>query len=373
MPVSIPVIEMIEIGAGGGSIAWIDAMGRIRTGPESAGSEPGPASYGRGGTKPTITDADLLLGKIDPEAFAGGTMPLDTDAATRAVTSAIGERLSLAPLAAAFGICEMVDENMANAARVHAVENGKNVSENLLVAFGGAAPLHAARICEKLGIDDCLVPEGAGVGSAIGFLKAPFGYEAVASRVVPLSEFDAGAVNGLLDELRTTAEGFVRQGSDGEITTEITAFMRYAGQGWEIPVTLPNRRFTAADGPLLQDLFRKAYAGFFGRAIDGLDGLEILVITWSVKSQDRRPAPPPQSLRRDGEAAAAHGTRHVFDPVAGAVVDYAVHDRTGLHGGARIVGPALIIERETTTVVTSTFDAVIQDDGSILLTRKGAQ
>ncbi|HKX11329.1 MAG TPA: hydantoinase/oxoprolinase family protein, partial [Stellaceae bacterium] len=284
----------------------------------------------------------------------------------------VGERLSLAPVAAAFGICEVVDENMANAARVHAVENGKDVSENLLVAFGGAAPLHAARLCEKLGIDRCLVPEGAGVGSAIGFLKAPFGYEAVASRLVSLSEFDAGAVNDLIGELRATAESFVRQGSEGEILTEITAFMRYAGQGWEIPVTLPERRFTAADAGLLEDLFRQAYARFFGRAIDGLDGLEILVVTWSVKMHDRREAPTRQTLRHEGAAASASGARKVFDPTAGMTLDYAVHDRTRLSGGARVVGPALIIERETTTVVTSTFDAVIQQDGSILLVRKGA-
>src|SRR5262249_9128139 len=192
-----------------------------------------------------------LLGKIDPEGFAGGTMRLDGDAATRAVADVVGKRLSMAPLAAAFGICEVVDENMANAARVHAVENGKDVSENLLIAFGGAAPLHAARLCEKLGIDDCLVPEGAGVGSAIGFLKAPFAYEAVASRIVSLAAFEAGAVNDLIGDLKATAEGFVRQGSDGEILTEITAFMRYAGQGWEIPVTLPDRRFGAADATLL--------------------------------------------------------------------------------------------------------------------------
>jgi N-methylhydantoinase A len=372
MPVSIPVIEMIEIGAGGGSIAWVDAMDRIRTGPESAGSEPGPACYGRGGTKPAITDADLLLGKIDPEGFAGGTMRLDADAAMRAVAGTVGERLSLAPVAAAFGICEVVDENMANAARVHAVENGKDVSENLLVAFGGAAPLHAARLCEKLGIDRCLVPEGAGVGSAIGFLKAPFGYEAVASRLISLSDFDASAVNDLIGELRATAESFVRQGSQGEILTEITAFMRYAGQGWEIPVTLPDRRFTSADAGLLEDLFRQAYTRFFGRAIDGLDGLEILVVTWSVKMRDRREAPARRTLHGEGAPAAASGGRKVFDPTAGMTLDYAVHDRTRLSGGARVVGPALIIERETTTVVTSTFDAVIQEDGSILLVRKGA-
>jgi N-methylhydantoinase A len=373
MPISIPVIEMIEIGAGGGSIAWVDAMGRIRTGPESAGSEPGPASYGRGGTKPTITDADLVLGKIDPESFAGGTMRLDTEAANSAVARDVGEKLSLAPLAAAFGIGEVVDENMANAARVHAVENGKNIADNILVAFGGAAPLHAARLCEKLGIDLCLVPQGAGVGSAIGFLKAPFGYEAVASRLMPLSTFDASAANDLIGDLKATAEGFVRQGSKGEIISEITAFMRYVGQGWEIPVTLPDRRFATSDGALLQDLFRESYTRFFGRPIDGLEDLEIVVVTWSVKMQDRQEAPERQNLRRSGAPAAAAGSRPVFDPVGGAMLQSAVHDRTHLAAGALVVGPAIIVERETTTVVTSTFDAVIQDDGSILLVRKGAQ
>jgi N-methylhydantoinase A len=373
MPISIPVIEMIEIGAGGGSIAWVDAMGRIRTGPESAGSEPGPASYGRGGTRPTITDADLVLGKIDPESFAGGTMRLDMQAATDAVARDVAAKLSLAPLAAAFGIGEVVDENMANAARVHAVENGKNIADNVLIAFGGAAPLHAARLCEKLGIDICLVPQGAGVGSAIGFLRAPFGYEAVASRLVPLSDFDAGAVNDLIGDLKTTAEGFVRQGSDGEIVSEITAFMRYVGQGWEIPVTLPDRRFATADGALLKDLFRQNYTRFFGRPIDGLEDLEIVVVTWSVKMQDRQGDPERYTLRLAGEPVATAASRPVFDPVGGTMLASAVHDRTQLAAGARIVGPAVIVERETTTVVTSTFDAVIQDDGSILLVRKGAQ
>ncbi|TIL74524.1 MAG: hydantoinase/oxoprolinase family protein, partial [Mesorhizobium sp.] len=197
MPISIPVIEMIEIGAGGGSIAWVDAMGRIQTGPESAGSEPGPACYGRGGKRPAITDADLVLGKLDPDNFAGGAIKLDTSASEQAILR-VGERLSLNAMSTAFGICEVVDENMANAARVHAVENGKNISDNLMIAFGGAAPLHAARLCEKLGIDQCIVPKGAGVGSAIGFLKAPFGYEALASKLTRLSRFTPSEVNALL-------------------------------------------------------------------------------------------------------------------------------------------------------------------------------
>uniref|UniRef100_UPI0039B91EB8 hydantoinase/oxoprolinase family protein n=1 Tax=Albidovulum sp. TaxID=1872424 RepID=UPI0039B91EB8 len=152
MPISIPVIEMIEIGAGGGSIAWVDAMGRIQTGPESAASEPGPASYQRGGERPAITDADLILGKIDPDNFAGGAIRLSTRLAATAIAAHVGDRLGLSSQSAAFGIGEVVDENMANAARVHAVENGKDISDNIMVAFGGAAPLHAARLCEKLGI-----------------------------------------------------------------------------------------------------------------------------------------------------------------------------------------------------------------------------
>ena len=373
MPISIPVIEMIEIGAGGGSIASVDSMDRIQTGPESAGSEPGPACYGRGGARPTITDADLLLGKLDPDAFAGGAIRLDTAAATQATAAHVGSRLGLSPLAAAFGICEVVDENMANAARVHAVENGKDIADNLLVAFGGAAPLHAARLCEKLGIERCLIPAGAGVGSAIGFLKAPFGYEAVASRLARLSAFDAEAVNALIAGLKATAEGFVRMGSQGEILCEITAFMRYAGQGWEIPVTLPDRPYGAADAALFHDLFRQQYARFFGRAIDGLEGLEGQIVTWSVKMQDRRRAPERHVLQLDGVEAEATGARAIFDPVQGENLASRIYERAALETGARLIGPAVIVERETTTVITSTFDAIIQSEGSILLIRKGAQ
>jgi N-methylhydantoinase A len=372
MPISIPVIEMIEIGAGGGSIAWVDAMGRIQTGPESAASEPGPACYQRGGERPAITDADLVLGKLDPENFAGGAIRLSTGNAQAAIARDVGDRLSLAPEAAAFGICEVVDENMANAARVHAVENGKNISENLMVAFGGAAPLHAARLCEKLGIDRCLIPPGAGVGSAIGFLKAPFGYEALASRIIGLSTFDPAAVNALVDGLRGTAEGFVRQGTAGRILCEITAFMRYRGQGWEIPVPLPVRPFIAEDAGLIRARFLEAYTRFFGRAIDGLSGLEIEIVTLSVKASDERPAPDRHSLTLGRTNVAGHCSRPVFDPARGEALPTAIVERASLAAGTRVNGPAVIVERETSTVVTSPFDAVMQDDGSLLLIRKGA-
>jgi N-methylhydantoinase A len=367
MPISIPVIEMIEIGAGGGSIAWVDAMGRIQTGPESAGSDPGPACYPRGGPHPTITDADLVLAKLDPENFAGGAIRLSVDKAKAAISGHVGDGLGLVAEAAAFGICEVVDENMANAARVHAVENGKNISDNLMIAFGGAAPLHAARLCEKLGIERCLIPPGAGVGSAIGFLKAPFSYEALASKPIQLSTFQTDEVNALIAGLAATVEGFVRAGARGPVHREITAFMRYVGQGWEIPVPLPDRPFRPEDAAQLGDRFRTNYARFFGRAIDGL---AIQIVTLCVKAQDICPEPQRQRLTLGNSQPEATLSRAVFDPAAGKTLPSAIIDRESLGAGARISGPAIIVERETSTVVTSAFDVVMQDDRSLLLIRK---
>lgn len=368
MPISIPVIEMIEIGAGGGSIAWVDAMGRIQAGPESAASEPGPACYQRGGERPTITDADLVLGKLDPDNFAGGKIRLSTESAVKAIARDVGDRLQLEPLAAAFGVVEVVDENMANAARVHAVENGKNISENTMIAFGGAAPLHAARLCEKLGVERCLIPQGAGVGSAIGFLKAPFGYEAVGSQIMGLSIFDTGRLNALLDDLKATAEGFVRAGTAGAISREVVAFMRYRGQGWEIPVAMPDRHFVAADRAMIEEAFKTRYAQFFGRAVEGP---EIEFVTFSVKAQDIRPEGERHALIAGDRPAGTAEIRAVFDPAAGELLETAIIRRETIRTGERVIGPAVIVERETSTVVTSPFDAVIQTDGTILLIRKG--
>lgn len=368
MPISIPVIEMIEIGAGGGSLAWVDDMGRIQTGPESAGSEPGPACYQRGGERPAITDADLIMGKLDPDNFAGGKIRLSTEAAATAIARDVGDRLGLEPMAAAFGIVEVVDENMANAARVHAVENGNDVADNTMIAFGGAAPLHAARLCEKLGITRCLIPQGAGVGSAIGFLKAPFGYEAVSSQISALSDFAPDRLNDMLDGLKATAERFVRAGTAAEISRDIVAFMRYRGQGWEIPVTLPDRPFAADDRAMIEENFKTRYAQFFGRAVEGP---EIEFVTFSVKVQDIRPEAARIRLQQDGSAAVAVATRKVFDPARGEELDTAIFARDTLSSGDRVFGPAIIVETETSTIVTSPFDAVIQSDGTILMIRKG--
>lgn len=368
MPISIPVIEMIEIGAGGGSIAWVDSMGRIQTGPESAASEPGPACYQRGGERPAITDADLMLGKLDAHNFAGGAIKLSIANAEKAIDKDVGSKLKLKPLSAAFGICEVVDENMANAARVHAVENGKNISENIMIAFGGAAPLHAARLCEKLGVEQCLIPQGAGVGSAIGFLKAPFGYEALVSHLTKLSSMDIEAVNTTLAELITAAESFVRSGTDAPLEREVTVFMRYAGQGWEIPVIAPQPPFNDIALETLKQTFLENYSHFFGRPIEGA---EIEIVTWSVKVEVAQSSTESRAVIYGERTIEPKIQRDVFDPSTGAMLPTGIFDRDALNTSDRVTGPAIITERETSTIVTVPFDAVIQHDGTILLVKKG--
>ncbi|HYP71861.1 MAG TPA: hydantoinase/oxoprolinase family protein, partial [Variovorax sp.] len=368
MPISIPVVEMVEIGAGGGSIASIDSMRQIRVGPHSAASEPGPACYGRGGLEPTITDANLLLGRLDADNFAGGALRLSTDSAANAMARVIGQPLGIAADTAAFGVCEVVDENMANAGRVHAVESGKDIADYTMITFGGGGPLHAARLCEKMGVSRFIVPAGAGVGSAIGFLRAPFGYEAVRSAFVRLSEFDAARINDLIAEMKAESLGFLRQGMpEGEPEMDCTAFMRYVGQGWEIPVALPFKPFSNADTAQFKSLFEEAYTRFFGRPIEGPD---IEIVSWSVKASS--PLPPVQQVEevKASYRAQEQAKRPVFDVAAGGFVEAGIHPREALQVGARVDGPAIIVERETSTFVTSNFTATVQPDGCLLVVRR---
>ena len=296
LPLRIPVIEMVEIGAGGGSIARVDRLKRITVGPDSAGADPGPACYGRGGTAPTVTDADLLLGRIDPSGFSGGRMALDRAAAETALRREVAEKLDLALPLAAFGVSEIVDENMANAARVHAIESGKDARGRTLVAFGGAAPLHAARMAEKLGLDRVLVPSNAGVGSAVGFLRAPIAYEVVRSQLQRLDAVRRRAANTLLAAMRAEAEAIVRRGEPEAALTETrSAFMRYRGQGHEIAVPLPARPYRAEDAGKLLAAFEEAYRGLYSRVIPGV---EIEVLSWvlllSGPGARRRPSDAPR-------------------------------------------------------------------------------
>ena len=368
MPISIPVVEMVEIGAGGGSIASIDSMRQIRVGPHSAASEPGPACYNRGGLEPTITDANLLLGRLDADNFAGGAMKLSVDNAASATYRVIGEPLSMDARTAAFGVCEVVDENMANAGRVHAVESGKDIADYTMITFGGGGPLHAARLCEKMGVSRFLVPAGAGVGSAIGFLRAPFGYEAVRSSFVRLSEFDSVRINALIDDMKTESIGFLRQGMpEGEPEMECTAFMRYVGQGWEIPVSVPFKAFSNSDTAEFKSSFEAAYTTFFGRPIEGPD---IEIVSWSVKASSPLPPVALSTQIKASHRASQVAQRQVFDVAAGGLVEAGIYQREELQSGASIDGPAIIAERETSTFVSSSFVATVQPDGCLLVVRR---
>jgi N-methylhydantoinase A len=370
LPLRIPVIEMVEIGAGGGSIARVDHLKRITVGPDSAGADPGPACYGIGGTLPSVTDADLLLGRIDPTGFSGGRMALDHEAAAGAMQREVADKLDLALELAALGVSEIVDENMANAARVHAIESGKDARGRTLVAFGGAAPLHAARLADKLGLDRVLVPSNAGVGSAVGFLRAPISYEIVRSQLQRLGAFDADAANSLLAAMRREAEAIVRRGEKQAALAETrSALMRYRGQGHEIAVPLSAKVYRQEDAGELIAAFEAAYRQLYSRIIPGV---EVELLSWVVLvsgpapiAEDMPPPLPP--------AIAATPARHrpVFDPESAEFVEVAIYERAALAPGATLAGPAVIVEDETSTVVGRNFDARINAYGYIELARRG--
>jgi N-methylhydantoinase A len=365
IPVRIPVIEMVEIGAGGGSIARVDKLGRLTVGPDSAGSTPGPVAYGRGGTSPTVTDANITLGKIDPKFFAGGKIALDEAGAAQALARDIGKQLDLDGQWPAAGVAEIVEENMANAARVHAIERGKDIASTTMIAFGGGAPLHAARLAEKLGIAHVIVPLGAGVGSAIGFLQAPLAYEITKSAAIGLDAFDANKVNALLTRMTRDAEAVVRPAArNAKLATRIVADCRYIGQGHEIQISVPTRKLLARDGATLRTAFEKAYAQVYGLTIPGQ---QVEAITWSVTVASS--VAPPQPVRKVSSRSTAKPlrARKVHDAAAGKALSTPVYWRFDLKPGTTIKGPAIIAEHETSTIVTSRFNARIDSVGYIHL------
>jgi N-methylhydantoinase A len=367
LPLRIPVIEMVEIGAGGGSIARLDATRRIAVGPDSAGSEPGPACYGRGGSAATVTDADVQLGRIDPASFAGGRLPLDPERASTALAEAIGEPLGLPPSLAAYGIAEMVDETMANAARVHAVERGKDVAARTLIAFGGAAPIHAARLAEKLGIARIVVPTGAGVGSAVGFLRAPAAYEVVRSRYLRLADFDPAPINRLFEQLEGEARRVVEAAApDVSLQESRVAHMRYVGQGHEIVAALPVRPLRTADRALLQSAFDDAYRRLYGRLIPGLD---VEVLSWGLALQSETEPIRPAGQPSAPSAPPAGALRDLFDPATGETLRVPVCRRRDLLPGATVAGPAVIAEDDTTILVSAAFRARVDERGYVWLER----
>ncbi|MCC7081665.1 MAG: hydantoinase/oxoprolinase family protein [Burkholderiales bacterium] len=367
LPIRIPVIEMVEIGAGGGSIARIDAMKRVQVGPDSAGAEPGPACYGRGGKQATVTDANVVLGLLDSERFAAGKVRLDVTRAEQAIATDVAGPLGAAPMVGAMAVSEMVTENMANAARVHAMELGKQPEDYTLIAFGGAAPLHAAQLAAKLGIGCVLIPKAASVGSAVGFLWAPVAFQAVRSFYQRIDRFDHVRVTRLLRELAVDAQRVVQAGAPGERHhTKRVAYMRYIGQGHEIPIELPPGALGAASPVALKERFEAHYRTLYGRTIPGLD-VEVMNWTVTVATAGR----PPRRARAAGRPTTPPRKRSVrmFDLGALVLRDVPVFDRGQLAVDAVVMGPALIAEDQTTTVVSAGFRARINSLGCIVLER----
>jgi N-methylhydantoinase A len=368
LPLRIPVIEMVEIGAGGGSIAHVDSLGRIGVGPESAGADPGPACYGRGGGKPAVTDANLALGRYDPDRFAGGAMPLQAAAAEAALLEHVGAKLDLSAPLAALGVIEIVDENMANAARVHAIESGKTYDGRTMIAFGGGGPVHGTRVAEKIGIGRVLVPSGAGVGSAIGFLRAPVGYEVVRSLYQRFSTFDVEAVNDLLADMAAEASDVVAEGSFGApVAQSRTAFMRYVGQGHEIPVTLPARALVPADVAEIRALYDTEYSRFYDRPVPGSD---VEIMSYAVTVSTILETATRSSGAFSTWPAIPSRFQSVRDTSSGEVSDWAIYDRAALSPGATLPGPAIIAEDETSTLVGPGWTATIDASGYIDLRRE---
>jgi len=365
IPVRIPVIEMVEIGAGGGSIARVDKLNRITVGPDSAGSTPGPVCYGRGGTEPAVTDANLALGKIDPAYFAGGKIKLDEVSAKGALQKAIGDPLGLKDFWPAAGVTEIVEENMANAARVHAIERGRDIAACTMIAFGGGAPLHACRLAEKVGVKTIIVPMGAGVGSAIGFLRAPIAYEVTRSAAVSLDAFNAKTVNALLQHMTADARAVVEPAlNKTKATVQIIADCRYVGQGHEIRVTVPVKTLKDADGKKLKAAFEAQYEQVYGLRIPNQ---EAEAITWSVTVSSLAKKPKRAAKTSAKSTPKPRGKRLIYDPALGKQVMAPVYWRFDMKPGATFKGPAIIAEDETSTIVGANFKAKINSLGYIIL------
>ncbi|HET7881363.1 MAG TPA: hydantoinase B/oxoprolinase family protein [Acetobacteraceae bacterium] len=360
LPIKAPVIDMIEIGAGGGSIAAIDEVGLLRVGPRSAGADPGPACYGRGGTEPTVTDANLLLGYYDPGFFLGGRMPLDRDAAERALAT-LGARLGLTAVETAHGIHRMVVENMAAAARIHIVEKGKDPRAYAMVGFGGAGPAHAAEVAQVLGVRQVLIPPASGAASALGFLAAPLSFEQVRSHPVRLEAPDAAAViDRILRELTEAARLHLPQSE--VVTTERLADMRLEGQMHEITVALPDGPITDATMPAIRERFASAYAE---RYTSVYAGVGVMAVSFRVRCSGPLPVLSLTEAGAQSTGAARKGTRAAW--FGDGFVDTPVYDRYALTAGTRIAGPAIIEEREATTTVPPGDRVTIDASGALVI------
>ena len=367
MPVRIPAIEMIEIGAGGGSIAEVDRLGRLRVGPRSAGSEPGPAAFRRGGTEPTVTDSDIVLGYIEPDTFGDGMIAIDACKSKGAIDRSIASKLETDTESAADGICKIVDESMSSAGRMHAAESGKDLGRRTMIALGGNGPLHASRVARNAGIRRIVVPPNPSVGSAVGFLHAPVKFEIVRSRHSLLDELEIGEINSLFEEMIGEARDLVRQGA-GQSPIEIfrSAFMRYSGQGHEIEIPIPNRPLDNDDKTPLAEAFESEYRTQFSRPVPGM---KIEILNWAVTVLSPRKVGRPTRTEPRFAKLAPVRTKKIFCDINAEWKDTALIERADLQPGDSINGPALITEPQTTTLVSEDFAAHVDALGNLVLIR----
>lgn len=357
LPIRAPAVDLIEIGAGGGSIARIDELGLMRVGPDSAGAEPGPASYARGGTEPTVTDADLVLGYLNPEYFLGGEMTLEVEAARRAIQTRVADPLGIDPVAAAWGIHDTVNENMASAARLHIAEKGHDPRRFAMLATGGAGPVHAFRVAQKVGISRLICAPGAGVASTFGLLVAAPRMDFVHAYVAHLDRIDWAHLNDIYDSMEREA---VRELARAGVAREQVRFLRqadvrYVNQGHEVVVPVPDGRLTGADRETLRANFREVYTRLFSRYEEDVP---IEILNWRLVAQGPRPeatfvegdAASPEE-NGQGRTAALRDRRPAYQPESGRHEEVNVYDRYALRSGDRFDGPAIVEERESTVVI----------------------
>ncbi len=366
LPLKVPVIDLIEIGAGGGSLARIDGMGLLKVGPGSAGAEPGPVCYGRGGVQPTVTDADLVLGYLSPDYFLGGEMQLDQDGVRTAI-AALAAPLGLEVTAAAAGIHRIVDENMAAATRMHVAEKGRDPRQYTMIAFGGAGPIHAYGLAKLLKLRQIVCPLGAGVMSALGLLVAPPAIDYVRSYVARLDDIDWEHVNQLFDGMEREARRLLADAGAGEPSFERRADMRHVGQGFEIDVLLPSVALGPdAIGPIRESFFA-TYERLFDRRVESVP---IEALSWRLNAT----APGSEVALNfagfgstpDASRRRVKGQRSVHFPETG-YIDCRVYDRYGLRPGDRIDGPAVVEERELTIVIGPDARATIDRFLSVII------
>ncbi|MCP1336968.1 hydantoinase/oxoprolinase family protein [Futiania mangrovi] len=352
IPLKVPVVDMIEIGAGGGSIARVNRMGLIQVGPDSSSAVPGPACYGQGGEDATVTDADLLLGYLDAGNFLGGDMALDVDASASAIKAKIADPLGLSVTEAAWGIHETVNENMAQATGIHALEKGKRADRFVMVPIGGAGPVHACQVARKLRMRSVICPLGAGVASAFGFLASPMSFEFVQASVAALDDLDAATLADMFGGLEARGRELLSSaGVDpASFGVRILASMRYQGQGYEVDVPMPEDALDGGLQPKLKAAFEKAYGDLYGR-IEA--GMPVEVVSWRLIVASPYPDLKPQAADVQGGdiADALKGTRRIYDGEARDFVEAPVYDRYKLTEGMTAAGPAIVEERESTLVV----------------------